>query len=145
MNMVRRVVSLRMLSGVAALALASAGLMSVPATAQVVAPEDCPAAMPTAEVVKGMTATGFTVSDGTEPEPFDVEVLGVLQDGVAPGRDMIVVDTSSPAIEEAGGIWFGMSGSPVYSDDGRLIGAVAFGLSFGSSSVGGLTPARDMM
>ncbi|MDQ4058576.1 MAG: hypothetical protein M3124_05580, partial [Actinomycetota bacterium] len=113
--------------------------------AQVVAPQDCPEAMPTAEVAKGMTGTGFTVSEGTEPEPFAVEVLGVLHDGVAPGRDMIVVETSSPAIEDAGGIWFGMSGSPVYADDGRLLGAVAFGLSGGPSRIGGLTTAEDLM
>lgn len=145
MNMVRRFVGARVLSAVAAIALAASGMVLGSATAQVVAPVDCPRAIPTSEVSKGMTGTGFTVSEGTEPEPFDVEILGVLQDGVAPGRDMIIVDTSSPAIEEAGGIWFGMSGSPVYASDGRLIGAVAFGLSFGPSTVGGLTPAQDMM
>ncbi|HZA20846.1 MAG TPA: hypothetical protein VE889_08365, partial [Actinomycetota bacterium] len=50
----------------------------------------------------------------------------------------------SPAITEAGGIWFGMSGSPVYHE-GRLMGALAFGLSFGPSSVAGLTPAEEMV
>ena len=68
----------------------------------------------------------------------------MLPDAIAPGRDMIVVDTSSPAITEAGGIWFGMSGSPVYHD-GRLMGALAFGLSFGPSSIAGLTPAEEMV
>ena len=145
MRIGNRVGSARILAGTAVVALAATGLVPGPATAQVVAPVDCPQAMPTSEVEKGMTGKGFTVSEGTEPEPFDVEVLGVLRDGVAPGRDMIIVDTSSPAITDAGGIWFGMSGSPVYADDGRLIGAVAFGLAFGSSTVGGLTPAEDMM
>ena len=65
-----------------------------------------------------MLGTGWTVSEGRDPEPFDAEVLGVLPDAIAPGRDMIVVDTSSPAITDAGGIWFGMSGSPVYHDAG---------------------------
>jgi hypothetical protein len=126
-------------------ALAATGLVAGPVTAQVSAPVDCPDIMPTAEVEDGMTATGFTVSEGMDPEPFDVEVLGVLPNGVAPGRDMIVVETSSPAIDEAGGIWFGMSGSPVYDDvSGELLGAVAFGLTGSPSSIGGLTPAEDM-
>jgi len=126
-------------------ALAATGLVAGPVTAQVTAPEDCPEIMPTAEVVPGMTATGFTVSKGADPEPFDVEVLGVLDNGVAPGRDMIVVETSSPALDKNRGIWFGMSGSPVYDDaSGELLGAVAFGLSGGPSKIGGLTPAEDM-
>jgi hypothetical protein len=37
-----------------------------------------------------------------------------------------------------------MSGSPVYIGD-KLVGAVAYGLSFGPSKIGGLTPASDMM
>ena len=125
--------------------LATTGLVAGPVAAQVSVPEDCPEVMPTDDVVTSMTGTGFTVSEGTDPEPFDVDVLGVLENGVAPGRDMIVVETSSPAIDEAGGIWFGMSGSPVYDDDsGRLMGAVAFSLSGGPSHIGGLTPAEDM-
>lgn len=145
MKLVGRARSARMLAVAVAAALATTGLIPGAATAQIEGPEDCPEAVPTSEVTREMDATGYTVSEGTEPEPFDVEVLGVLEDGVAPGRDMIVVDTSSPAIDEAGGIWFGMSGSPVYDDaTGRLIGAVAFGLSFGPSSIGGLTPAEDL-
>jgi hypothetical protein len=135
----------RMCTSATVVALTATGLAAEPVTAQVSAPVDCPEIMPTAEVVDGMTATGFTVSDGTDPEPFDVEVLGVLKNGVAPGRDMIVVETSSPALTKAGGIWFGMSGSPVYDDvSGELLGAVAFGLSGGPSLIGGLTPAQDM-
>jgi SpoIVB peptidase S55 len=120
------------------------GLMPSAVTAQVAGPIDCPEVMGVSEVTTGTMATGYTVSRGTAPESFDAEILGVLPDGVAPGRDMIVVETSGPAIEKAGGIWFGMSGSPVYSPDGRLIGAIAFGLSFGPSAIGGVTPAEDM-
>ncbi len=112
-----------------------------PAQAQLA---DCPEVMPVADVTDGMDGTGYTVSEGTDPDPFDVEVLGVLENGIGAGRDMIIVDTSSPAIDEAGGIWAGMSGSPVYVD-GKLLGAVAYGLSFGPSSIGGVTPAEDML
>jgi hypothetical protein len=100
--------------------------------------------MPTSALTPGMTATGWTVSQGTEPEPFSVEILGVLPNGVGPGRNMIIVSTDSPAITKARGIWFGMSGSPVYIGD-RLVGVIAFGLSAGPSKIGGLTPAQDLV
>lgn len=106
-------------------------------------PIDCPESKPVGELTVGMIGTGWTVSTGTDPEPFDAEVLGVLKDGVAPGRDMIVVETSSPAISDAGGVWQGMSGSPVYVDD-ELIGVVAYSLSTGPSTVAGLTTAKDL-
>jgi hypothetical protein len=120
--------------------------MLSPAQAQVPpeAPIDCPDVMPVSEITDGMLGTGWSVSEGRDPEPFDPEVLGVLPDAIGPGRDTIVVDTSSPAITEAGGIWFGMSGSPIYHD-GRLMGALAFGLSVGPPSIAGLTPAEEMV
>ena len=37
-----------------------------------------------------------------------------------------------------------MSGSPVYAADGRLVGAVAYGLA-GSSPIAGITPAAEMV
>ena len=90
-----------------------------------------------------MHGTGYTVSKGDIPEAFDVEILGVLDDGIGPGRDMIIVEAFGPEIDAAGGIWAGMSGSPVYIDN-RLVGAVAWGLTWGPSPVGGLTAAEDM-
>jgi SpoIVB peptidase S55 len=107
------------------------------------APGECPTIMPTSEVEEGMVGEGWTVSQGTTPEPFDVTVLGVLENGVGAGRDMIIVETSSPAIDAVGGIWFGMSGSPVYVG-GELIGVVAYGLTFAPSPIAGLTPATEI-
>ena len=150
MNRAGRSFIVRVCASAMVVALTATGLVAGPVTAQVPAPVDCPEIMPTAELRDALeagpvTATGFTVSEGSDPEPFDVEVLGVLTNGVAPGRDMIVVETSSPALDKARGIWFGMSGSPVYDDvSGELLGAVAFGLSGGPSKIGGLTPAEDM-
>ncbi|VXB18105.1 SpoIVB peptidase S55 domain-containing protein [Nocardioides sp. AX2bis] len=106
--------------------------------------EDCTEAFPVAEVAQGDAVTGLTVSDGTEPEGFQGEVIGVLEDGIAPGLDMVLARLSSPEIDRVGGIWQGMSGSPVYAADGRLIGAVAYGLSYGSSPVAGITPFEEM-
>ena len=114
-------------------------------------PATCPVAMPLAEVAgdaaapDGFAATGWTVKRGTEPEPFDVQVLGVLDDGVAVGVDMILVKiTDADLLAGIGGIWAGMSGSPVHTPDGRLVGAVAYGLSAGPSAIGGLAAAEDM-
>lgn len=104
----------------------------------------CVAAVPMNQISAGMAGSGLTVTRGTTPDPFDAEVLGVLADGIAPGVDMILVDVDMPAVQEAG-IWAGMSGSPVYADDGRLIGAVSYGLSYGPSSIAGLTPGVDML
>ena len=78
------------------------------------------------------------------PTAFTGEVLGVLKDGVLPGIDMVMARLDSPTIQQVGGIWQGMSGSPVYAADGRLIGAVAYGFSFGASPVAGITPFSQM-
>jgi hypothetical protein len=123
------------------LAAVTALAVAAPAAA---APGKCPEILPTAGVEIGMVGKGWTVDKGTTVKSFDVTVLGVLPDAIAPGRDMIIVETSSPAIDAAGGIWFGMSGSPVYVG-GKLIGALAFGLAFGPSKVAGLTPASDLL
>ncbi len=124
-------------------ALLSPVALAPPASAQEAQPPPCPEPVPLEQLEDGSTAVGYTVSRGTEPEPFDVEILGVLDDGIAPGRDLIVVDTAGAAIDEAGGIWFGMSGSPVYQGD-RLVGALGYGFSVGGSSLAGLTPAEDL-
>jgi hypothetical protein len=105
--------------------------------------------MPLADVTKGMTGTGISVVEGTDPEAFDVEVLGVLQDAIGPGRDIIIANLSGPVIDAAGGLWAGASGSPVYfpdavTGDQELAGAVAYGLAGGQSTLAGLTPAEDM-
>jgi hypothetical protein len=115
-----------------------------PAAAVAAAPIDCPTVRPAAEVAAGDLGTGYTVSRGTVPEPFDVEVVDVLQDGIAPGLPLIVVEVDSPELDRVGGIWAGMSGSPVYVD-GELIGAVAYGFSAGPSKLGGVTPATAML
>jgi len=126
----------RVASYVAVLGLATAVLPALAAA-------ECETVLPTSAVTVGMVGTGLTVSQGSTPESFDVEVLGILKNGIGPGRDMIVVDTSSPAIDAAGGIWAGISGSPVYIG-GQFAGTVSYGLTFGPSSIAGLTPGEDV-
>ncbi len=130
-------------TAVAALALAglSAGSPAVQAAAL---SGDCATAYPVAEIVNGAAVKGLTVSSGTTPEPFTGTVIGVLDDGIAADVDMIIMRLTSPEIDRVGGIWQGMSGSPVYAADGRLIGAVSYGLSWGSSPVAGVTPFENM-
>jgi hypothetical protein len=99
---------------------------------------------PVADLVAHQPVTGLTVSSGRVPDGFTGEVLGVLNDGIAPGVDMVMVRLTSTEIDRIGGIWAGMSGSPVYAEDGRLIGAVAYGLSYGPSPVAGVTPYETM-
>jgi hypothetical protein len=128
---------------VAAAVLGAGALVAPVATAAVTAPIDCPDALPTSQAVDGLTGTGFTVERGKTPEAFQATLLGRVTDGIGPGVDMILADLSSPALTRAGGVWGGMSGSPVYAADGRLIGAVAYGLA-GSSPIAGITPAEEM-
>lgn len=119
-------------------------LYSAPAVAVPV--QGCPEQeiMPVADLRKGMIGQGLTVYEGKDPETFQAEILGILENGIAPGRDMIVVRVSGDVIDRAGGSWFGMSGSPVYVD-GKLVGAFAWGLTFGTTDLGGLTAAEDMV
>ncbi|HEU5155788.1 MAG TPA: SpoIVB peptidase S55 domain-containing protein [Streptosporangiaceae bacterium] len=104
----------------------------------------CPVPLPVSQVTEGMNGWGLTVSKGTTPQRFTVKVQGVLADWIAPGIDLIIVDASSPALDAAGAIWSGMSGSPVYAKNGRLIGAVSYAFS-GTSKLAGLTPAQAML
>lgn len=130
-------------TAVAITALTVAGLGAV-APASSAPDQSCPTAFPVGQLARGQAVHGLTVSQGTTPESFTGEVIGVIDDGIALDLDMIMVRLSSPEIDRVGGIWAGMSGSPVYAADGRLIGAVAYGLAFGASPVAGVTPAADM-
>jgi hypothetical protein len=108
------------------------------------APGPCATVMPLSAVSKGQLGTGWTVVEGTDPQSFDAEVLGIAKDLVAPGRDVIIVKISGPVVDAGGGVWEGMSGSPVYIG-GELAGALAYGFSFGATDIAGLTPAEDML
>ena len=131
-------------AAVVVLALAIAALVTGPMPAAAESDTECVEPFPIEEVQRGLTGTGWTVAQGTMREPFEAEVLGVLWDGLLPGKHLIIVDVHSPAIEAAGGVWFGMSGSPVYVGE-RLLGAVSWGVTYGMSSVIGLTPGADLI
>lgn len=127
-----------------------AAIAPAAATAAPTVEENCPPPFPQSDISGGMNVTGLTVSKGTEPDALTGKVTGVLEDGIAPGMDMIIVKLAGSEVTdpETGdvwrGIWAGMSGSPVYAEDGRLIGAVSYGLSWSPSDYAGVTPAEEM-
>jgi hypothetical protein len=133
--------ALASLTTVLGLGLGASAVAAGPAQSDVPA-GDCSVAAPVPAA--NADVHGLTVTHGTTPEGFSGKVIGVLDDGIAPDVDMIMVELSSPEIDRVGGIWQGMSGSPVYDSNDQLIGAVAYGLSWGPSPVAGLTPYPDM-
>jgi hypothetical protein len=94
------------------------------------------------EIVPGMRGYGLSVLRGTEPEQFDVEVIDVLHN-FRPDQDLILIRTPHPLLDRARGV-AGMSGSPIYLD-GRLAGAYAYGWSYGTDPVVGVTPIANML
>jgi hypothetical protein len=101
--------------------------------------------MPPEQLVSGMTGTGVTTIRGTTPTSFSVEVLGVIDDYIWLDIPVIVVRITGPSsfLDEVGGVFFGMSGSPV-TVNGKLIGSVSYGVSWDPTIVG-LTPADAMI
>jgi hypothetical protein len=89
-----------------------------------------------------MKGYGLSVFRGTEPERFDVEVIDVLHN-FRPNQDLILIRTPHPLLNRARGV-AGMSGSPIYLD-GRLAGAYAYGWSYGTDPVVGVTPIANML
>ncbi|MEM8961917.1 MAG: hypothetical protein AAGD38_10575 [Acidobacteriota bacterium] len=93
------------------------------------------------ELRPGQTGYGLTVFSGTEPERFEVEIIGVLPD-FRTDLDYVIARLSGHGLEESG-VAAGMSGSPVYID-GRLVGAVAFSWNFTRGAIAGITPISGM-
>jgi hypothetical protein len=98
--------------------------------------------MGVSELRRGMKGYGLTVFEGTKPERFDVEIIDVLTN-FRPRQELILIKTKHPRLEVAK-VVAGMSGSPIYID-GKMIGAYAYGWSFGAEPVAGVTPIRAML
>ncbi len=96
------------------------------------------------QVRPGMKGVAYTVFQGTQPEPMEVEILGVLRDVNGPKSDIILVRLRGEKPEYSG-VVAGMSGSPVYVD-GKLLGALAFRIGqFSKEPIAGVTPIADML
>ena len=124
-------------------ALTAGVLVSLGASVPLARGDARPATIPVSEVKDGMKGYGLTVFKGTEPERFDVEVIGVLHH-FRPGEPLIVIKTPNPRLDVVKTVR-GMSGSPIYLD-GRLAGAYAYSLSsFEVEPVAGVTPIAPML
>lgn len=122
----------RLLAGLAA---AASGFAAPPA--------DAPA-LPLAELRPGMRGEVWTVFQGTEPEPFEVEVTGIVRNALGPGKSLILCRLTDPRVQSMGAV-AGMSGSPLYID-GRLAGALSYQVQrFETVRYAGFTPVADLL
>lgn len=99
--------------------------------------------MPLADVKPGMKGYGLTVFRGTTPEKFDVEVIATLRN-FRPNQDLILIKTPNHPRLDAARTVAGMSGSPIYLN-GKMIGAYAYGWTFGAEPIAGVTPIERML
>ena len=100
--------------------------------------------MPLSALEPGMTGTVWTVFRGTEPEPFEVEVTGVIENSLGPGKSMILCQLTDDRVQHMGAV-AGMSGSPLYIN-GRLAGALSYQVQrFETVRFAGFTPAEDLL
>jgi hypothetical protein len=104
-------------------------------------PAGAPPTIGLSEIQRGQRGYGLSVFAGTEPERFDVEVIGVMRN-VSPNVSYILARLTGKGLEKSG-VAGGMSGSPVFID-GRLAGAVAFSWPFTNEAVAGITPIGSM-
>jgi hypothetical protein len=101
-----------------------------------------PDIMPVDELRSGMKGYGLTVFEGTRPERFGVEVINVSKN-YFPAQDLILVKVDHPRLDVVKSV-NGMSGSPIFIN-GKMVGAYAYGWSFGSEPVAGVTPIANMI
>lgn len=99
---------------------------------------------PLAKIKRGDKGIGYTVFEEDVAKPFGVEVLGLMENMLGPGKHVILARLSGKEIEFTGVI-SGMSGSPVYID-GLLVGAVAYRFgAFSKEPIAGITPIESMI
>lgn len=127
--------------GTRGLAAGLVGLaLALPAAALAAGPAE-PPSIGLDELRPGTRGWGLSVFRGSEPERFEVEILGVLEN-VQPGVSYVMARLTGQNLEKTGVI-AGMSGSPVYVDE-RVVGAVAFAWPFAHEAIAGITPIGAM-
>lgn len=105
-------------------------------------PADAPI-LPLDQLKPGQEGVVWTVFQGTEPEPFAVQVTGVLRNALGPGKSLIVCELTDERVQKMGAV-AGMSGSPLYID-GKLAGALSYQIQrFETVRHAGFTPAADL-
>ncbi|QDU71817.1 hypothetical protein [Mucisphaera calidilacus] len=120
-------------------------------------PSEPTPSMRVSEVRPGMRGVCLTVFSGTKIEPFEVEVISVIERS-GPGQAVIWMHSEDPRMLVTGPVQ-GMSGSPVYLWDGeepndpdderlgggRLIGAFAYGYANTKGCLIGVQPIEQMV
>ncbi len=100
--------------------------------------------IPVEQIQPGMQGVAYTVFQGTQPEPMDFEVLGILRNLNGPKGNIILIRLHGQKVEYTG-VVAGMSGSPAYID-GKLAGALAFRIGeFSKEPIAGVTPIGEML
>src|SRR5271157_48806 len=102
-----------------------------------------PPIFPLSDVRPGLKGVGRTIFEGDKIDEFQVEILGVLKNAIAPQRDLILARLSGGPLATTGVI-SGMSGSPVYVD-GKLVGAVSHAFPLSKDAIAGITPIEEML
>ena len=94
------------------------------------------------------TVLGGPTAADQVPVKIPVTVQSIVPDG-GPAGDLILFSASGTDVDKIGGIAHGMSGSPLYVDDGsgtdKLAGAVSYGDIFTTHNLGLATPIADMV
>lgn len=99
---------------------------------------------PLADVRRGQRGVAYTVFSGSRPEPYEVEILGVIRGMLGPDQDLILARLEGKVVEFTG-VVSGMSGSPVFMN-GRLLGAVSYRFGgLAKEPIAGITPVESML
>ena len=100
--------------------------------------------LPLDQLQPGMKGEVWTVFKGRDPEPFAVQVTGILRNVLGPGKSMILCELTDPRVQSMGAV-AGMSGSPLYID-GKIVGVLSYQIQrFETVRYAGFTPINDML
>ena len=103
-----------------------------------------PDIFPLSQIQPGMKGEAYTIFAGDQIEKFDLVVIGVMPNFLAPKESIILVQLLGPKLEHTG-VVAGMSGSPVYID-GKLAGALSLKLGvFSKEPLAGVTPIENIL
>lgn len=103
-----------------------------------------PEIFPLSQIKPGMKGEALTIFAGDQIEKFDLVVIGVMPNFLAPKESIILVQLVGPKVEHTG-VVAGMSGSPVYIE-GKLAGALSLKLgAFAKEPLAGVTPIENIL
>lgn len=98
---------------------------------------------PLQQIQPGMKGIARTVFSGSEPQEFNLEILGVLAGFTGPRQSTIIAKLTGANVDRTG-VFAGMSGSPVFIDN-KLVGAIAYSFPFSKEPICGITPIQQMI